>query len=61
MEAYVTTAEDHSLSPTEKLRFFHNLFRGDALRLYYTNIKDRFSMFGEAVRAVYMHFNSPDV
>ena len=61
IDAYITTAEDYQLTARERLQYFHNLFRGDALRFYNMSIKNRCSTFDEAIRAIYSHFNSPDV
>ena len=61
MDAYASAAEDYQLTPREKLQYFHNLFRGDALSFYNMNVKNRYSSFEEAVRVIYGHFNSPDV
>ena len=61
MDSYLQTVEDYQLGPREKLQYFHNLFRGDALRFYNAQVKNRCSTFVYAVRVIYEHFNSPDV
>lgn len=57
---YATVSEDYGLSATQKLKYFHNLFRGSALRYFNTNVKGRSSTFAEAVTAIRSHFNSED-
>lgn len=61
IDAYTATAEDYRISPSEKLQYLHNLFRVEAMRFYNAQVKGRYSTFGEAIGAVYQHYNSPDV
>ena len=51
-DAYATTAEDYGLSATQKLRYLHKLFRGDALRFYNAQIKGQVSTYREAKNAI---------
>ncbi len=41
IDHYVTASRDYSLSETQKLQYFHNIFRGDALHFYHKNIENR--------------------
>ena len=61
IDAYLATSEDYKLTPRQKLQYLHNLFRGDALRFYNANVRNRATAFGEAISMIFSHFNSPDV
>lgn len=61
VDSYAITAEDYGLSATHKLQYLHNLFRGDALRFYNSQVKGTVSTCGEAIHTMIGHFNSPGV
>ena len=61
IDSYLQTVEYYQLKTREKLQYFHNLFRDDALRFYNAQVKHRCSTFEDAVRIIYKHFKSLDV
>lgn len=61
VDSYATLSTDYDLTATQKLQYLHNLFRGNALRFYNAQVKDKVCTYEEAVAKVTEHFNSLDV
>lgn len=61
LDSYCAVASDYNLSQQQRLQFFHNLFKKEALRFYNSTIKGKVNSFGEACTKLRDHFQSPDV
>ncbi len=58
VDQYLAASRDLSLSPFERLQFLHNLFYGEALRFYNSNVAGRAREFPEALLMMKDQFKS---
>lgn len=58
IDNYCDAADDYNLNEDQKLRYFHNVFDGEAKRFYRTSIAGSEGSFDSAVRRMLQEFNS---
>lgn len=58
---YETVTEDYGATDEQKLKYIHNILKGEALRYFNSEVKQRASSFEETKQLLLSHFNSPDV
>lgn len=59
VDKYLDMCNDLEVSPRDKNRFIHNLFRGEALRVYNARVRGQTEVLGEALQIMRNHFNPP--
>ena len=57
VDEYLQICKDYSLSPPQKLRYLHNLLRGDAKRFYLDRVENYATQFQQAVQLVNEEYN----
>jgi hypothetical protein len=57
-QIYLTVANDYQLSEAQKLSLVHNLFEGDALRYYNTNVQGKAKSITDVHVEMLLEFNS---
>jgi hypothetical protein len=55
---YTRVASDYELNATQKLKYFHNEFKSEALRYYDSVVAPSTTIFAEAMNMMVDHFNS---
>lgn len=60
VDEYLSVTRDYNLTQTQKLQYLHNLFKGEALRFYNKQVREKESTIGGAINAMQNHFNSLD-
>ena len=58
IDNYCHAADDYNLNEDQKLRYFHNIFDGEAKRFYCTSIAGTQASFDAAVQRMLQEFNS---